>query len=475
MPQYPHDRSPSPFPSPTAIFRPLILTGLSLLATAITPVVHGERILSTNWPQWRGPALNGTSDSKQLPTSWSETRNIKWKVAMPSWSGSTPIIWNNQIFVMSPSPAKEGENAPIVQGFGGKRPTEGLVLFLLCLSRTDGSEQWRHNFGAGNAHYGKQNMSSPSPVTDGKRVWAMTGTGLFVALDMEGHVQWQRDIQKEYGKFGQLWGYASSPLLHEHRLIIEVLHGMKTDDPSYLLAVDPETGKTLWKVDRPTDAIKESPDAYTSPTILRRNGQTEIIVSGGDYVTAHDPKTGAELWRCRGLNPDKQDEWRAVSSPLILDDLVFASVRRGPLVACRAGKQDNVAVNEPLWTSELAPDVPTPVSDGHYIYIVHDQGQMSCLDAKNGKPLYAKQRLPQGTYSSSPLLADGKLYVTSEDTRTTILATGPEFKILEENTLDSGYTLSSPAAAGPDLLIRTSKFLYCISNAAAHSQPSEAR
>ena len=149
-------------------------------------------------------------------------------------------------------------------------------------------------------------MSSPSPVTDGRHVWVMTGTGILKAFDFGGKELWARDIQKDYGRFGFNWGYASSPLLHEDALFVQVLHGMKTDDPSYLLRIDKATGKTLWRVERPTKAIRESPDSYTTPALLRYGSTTEIVLTGGDVVTGHDPATGKELWRADGLNPDQQ-------------------------------------------------------------------------------------------------------------------------------------------------------------------------
>jgi len=430
---------------------------LGMFCTSVT-------LANDNWPQWRGPSLNGTSDSTNLPISWSETTNVRWKARLPSWSGSTPAIWGDRILVMSPSSASDGDIAPTRQGAAKKQLREGKIIFLLCLSKKDGSTLWRHKLADDNAQYGKQNMSSPSPVTDGKYVWAITGTGILTALDMDGNFIWRRDIQKDYGKFGLLWGYASSPLLLKDKLVIEVLHGMHTKDPSYLLALDLRTGKTIWKVNRPTDAIAESHDAYTTPTVLQYKDRTEIVINGGDYLTGHDPETGKEIWRCGGINPDKSKVFRTVCSPLAVSGMVYGASRSGPLVACKAGGKGVVTDSHLAWTSEFSPDVPTPVSDGKHLYILHDQGFLTCLDVLRGKVYYSKKRLPRGTYSASPLLADGKVYVINESACTAVVKTGPEFEMLSENELDSGYTLSSISVAGRELFIRTSTHLYCISD-----------
>src|SRR5204863_9204859 len=183
----------------------------------------------------------------------------------------------------------------------------------------------------------KQNMSTPSPVADGTGVWVMTGTGILKAFDFEGHERWQRDIQKDYGRFGLNWGYGSSPLLHEDSLYVQVLHGMHTDDPSYLLRIDKATGKTVWRVERPTNARMESPDSYTTPALLRYGNATEIVLTGGDVVTGHDPATGREVWRADGLNPANNPANRIVASPTVFGEMIYAPGRDRPLLALRAG------------------------------------------------------------------------------------------------------------------------------------------
>jgi outer membrane protein assembly factor BamB len=236
---------------------------------------------------------------------------------------------------------------------------------------------------------------------------------------------------------------------------------MKTDDPSYVLAIEARTGKTRWRVVRPTDAQLESPDAYTTPALLRYDNKEEIVVSGGDYVTGHDPATGAELWRASGLNPTQDRNNRIVASPVVADGMIYASSRVRPLIALKAGGRGDVSKSNLVWTTDQGPDVPTPAIDGKYIYILNDRGILWCRDAKTGTEIYGNQRVRPGTYSASPVVADGKIYVTSEDGITTVLEAGPQFKVLGENDL-SEYTLSSPAISDGQIFLRTQNFLYCI-------------
>src|SRR6266850_1466730 len=399
-----------------------------------------------NWPQWRGPTLDGLSGEKNLPVRWSTTQNVTWKLPLPAWSGSTPIVWGDRIFlnVAEDLNMQAGDN-----------------LNLWCVDRARGTVLWKRPLGGGNHREQKQNMSSPSPVTDGQQVWVMTGTGILKAFDFAGTERWARDIQKDYGRFGLNWGYGSSPLLHADSLFVQVLHGMRTRDPSYLLRIDKATGKTVWRVERPTNARMESPDSYTTPALLRYGTNTEIVVTGGDVVTGHDIATGRELWRANGLNPDNDPSYRIVASPVVYGELIIAPSRERPMLALKAGGRGDVTKSHVLWSFGNGPDVPTPVTDGTYLYVINDRGIMWCLDLKTGREIYGRKRLAPGTYSGSPVLADGKIYVTNEDGLTSVVSAGPTFQVLNENDFDD-YTLSSPAISEGQIFIRTTKFLYSI-------------
>ncbi len=409
-----------------------------------------------NWPHWRGPNHNGVSEASNLPTTWSNTENIIWKTPLPHWSAATPIIWGDQIFIMSPE--KSSNNIRSNPG--------GSKLFLISISKKDGKILWQKELDDRNQLYNKHNNATPSPVTDGKIVWSMTGTGIVTAFDMQGNQIWKRDLQKDYGLFGLNFGYGSSPLIYDGNLFIEVLQGYRTDDPSYIISLNGQNGKTLWRQERPTDALRESPDAYTTPALLDYNGKTQIVISGGDYVTGHDPRTGKEIWRSAGTNPLKRTNYRVVSSPIIVDGIIFAPTRQRPLLALRAGGGlGDVTTSHFIWKWEGSgtPDVPSPVCDGAYFYMVDDGGRVTCLDAKKGTLIWGPENTTPGTVSASPILVDDKIYILNESGITTIVSIDPKFKILSTNHLDGSYTLASPAISGSRIFIRTGTHLYCIS------------
>jgi outer membrane protein assembly factor BamB len=398
---------------------------------------------AADWPAWRGPEQQGSSPERGLPLRWSAKENVAFRLALPSAGAATPIVSGERVFVTA---------------------VDAGAVWLWSIDRRKGTMAWKRPLGPAEGHaHRKHNMASPSPVTDGRAVYALTGTGLLRAFGMDGRELWQRDLQKDYGAFGLNWGYASSPLLEKGRLYVPVLHGTHTDSPSYLLGLDAASGRTLFRVERPTEARAESPDAYTTPAVARRGAATEIVVTGADVVTGHHAETGAELWRARGLNPDGQGNYRIVASPVVVGDLVIAPSRVRPLLALRAFGRGDVS-GSVLWSFDQGPDVPTPATDGRLLYLVNDRGLLSCLDLASGRVLYGPQRLKVGSYSASPLLADGKLFVVGEDGTTSVVKAGPTFELLSENTLDE-FTVASPAAAGGQIFLRTTSALYAIGTA----------
>ena len=428
-----------------------------LLITLVA--IAGLAAANDSWPQWRGPNLDGTSTSTGLPVRWSTSENVAWRTKLPSWAAATPIIWGDTVFVTS---AEKGSslNRPNSRLFEGG-DADRDQLYLIAISRQDGRIRWQQSIGRGNRIGNKQNMASPSPVTDGEHVWVANGNGELRCFDFAGRQIWLRDFQADYGKFGVQFGYGSSPLLHQGVLYLQNLQGMFTDDPSYVLAIDAESGKTLWKVDRPTDGEHETPDSYSTATLAKVGEKFILIVSGAGYVTGHDLETGREVWRAGGLNPNNARNYRTIASSLVVGDIVLVPSRRRPFIAFRTDGRGDVTESKKLWSTDYGPDVPTPTSDGERLYIIDDRGISLNLRVSDGSTIWDRTRIEPGTYSASPLLADGKIYATSEEGTTTVLKAGDEFEILAVNRLDD-YTLASPAAAGNQIFIRTAEYLYCI-------------
>ena len=419
------------------------------LLTVLTVVcLASASLFAESWPQWRGPSLNGVSEETGLPSTWSATENVAWKLPLPAFSGATPIVWNDLVFL----------------NVATERATGNIELW--AVNRDTQAVAWTRQLSNVNRIGNKQNMSSPSPVTDGRHVWVMTGTGIVKAFDFAGTERWSRDLQADYGEFGLQFGYASSPLLHGDGLYVQVLHGFFTDDTPYLLRIDTMTGRTVWRTERPTLAVRESPDSYTTPALLQYDGRTEIVTTGGDVVSGHDPETGQELWRADVLNPSRARNFRLISSPVIAGGLIIAPSRVRPLVAIRAGGRGDIAPSHVAWTFHRGPDVPSPVSDGTYLYLVSETGIVYCLDVKTGEQVYGPVRLPSDFYSASPVLADGKIYVTGETTGvTTVFRAGPQFEILASNTFNdpcAPYCLSSVAISQGQLFIRTDAHLWVL-------------
>ncbi|MEN9636245.1 MAG: outer membrane protein assembly factor BamB precursor [Verrucomicrobiota bacterium] len=462
-------------PHPASTHRIIFLLPKATRAVLLLAGIAASSALAANWPNWRGPLGDGTTTTAQnLPETWSLSQNVKWKQEMPAWSGSSPTVWGERIFLNTPSKdevvAPPPAPAPAVPGkkarpkpAGGRGPG-GQDLLLLCLDRATGQEIWRRQYDRGNDLKMKHNMTSPTPVTDGKHVWVVSGNGVVACFDFDGHPKWTFDIPKNFGKIGIQFGYGSSPLLVGDKLIFQMLQGLYTDEPCYLFALNANDGRKLWHVERPTDAEHESPDAYSTPALLEVAGKKQVVVGGSDYVTGHDPETGRELWRGGGLNPTKSKNFRVIASPLVRDGMIFAPSRVTPFIAFKAGGTGDITTSQLAWkwTEKGSPDVPTPVSDGERLYMVDDQGAITCVKAATGERIYGPESTGIGRTSGSPTLADGKIYVTSETTETAVIQAGATFKLLGKNTLDGSYTLSTPAFVDGEIIMRTGTHLYCL-------------
>jgi outer membrane protein assembly factor BamB len=432
------------------------LAGL-ILRTVVLPLaaaVIASPALADNWPQWRGPHLNGSSDAKNLPDKL-EKDSAKWQAKLPGPSGGTPVVWDNRIFVSA-------------------LDQQSQKLLALCIDRADGHVLWRKEVGQGVFTNRRNNMASPSPVTDGKTVWFYYGNGDLAAFDVDGNPLWSRNLQKDFGNFNYQWTYGSSPLLHDGRLYVQVLHrdvpvqGPPTGEKaeSYLLAVDPQTGKDLWRHVRPNDAAAESKESYGTPMPLDGSPRDEVVLIGGDCVTGHDAKTGAELWRYGGWNPQKIGHWRLVPSVVTAEGIVIACAPKGgPVMAIKAGGEGDVSKSHELWkTKAFSSDVCVPLYYKNNLYVLDgDAKKLYCVELKTGKVKWSGSLGGGDVFRASPTGADNKIYCMNERGQVWVVSADEPFKILYKGDLGGADwpTRSTIVAVDGGVLVRTSDTLYC--------------
>ena len=426
-----------------------------------------------NWPNWRGPNFNGTGaeDEKDLPVKFSPTEGVAWTADLPGPAASTPVVWGDSVFVTA---AVESEKK----------------LYAFCLDGKTGTVRWKHAVGEGYRLDDKSNLASPSPVTDGERVIFFFATGDLVAFDFSGKEIWKTNVQKDHGRFAIQWTYASSLMLADQRLYVQVLQRNESfefagvqkgekDNPndSYILALDPKTGKQIWKIIRPSDAVAESREAFTTPIPFTHAGRAELLITGGDAITGHDPATGTELWRWSTWNPQKIGHWRLVTSPVGGDGIVLACApKREPIYAFKAGGKGVLGESDIAWISndderkEVSSDVCTPAFyKGRFFIVNGDRQSIACVEPATGKVLWDQRIEPPDVrlqkIESSPTVADGKLYVMDHRGTVIVVAAADTFELLGINQMGSDQeqeVRSTIALANGHLLIRSNGKLYCV-------------
>lgn len=411
-----------------------------ILAVFATCCLLSQSVSADNWAQWRGPSLNGVAAGKGYPTKWSQTENVQWKVPLPGRGASTPIVWEDRIFLTC---GVDGMNT------------------VLCFDRS-GKEQWRTSVGTERAgKHKKGSGSNPSTSTDGKHVFAYFKSGDLACLDYGGKVVWQHQLS--YDPESLWWDLGSSPVLTQDYVVVAVM----VTGPSYVVAFDKRTGKQAWKQDRNVPAPVEAAQSYSTPSVVTgANGKETIYILGADYVTAHDAHNGKELWRVGSLNPEQDGYFRSICSPVVSDGIVIAPYARGKTItAIRTGGSGDVTQSHVLWTKEgLGADVPTPIAVDGKVYVCTDGGELACLDIQSGKELWRYEvEKNRNKFTPSPILADGRLYLTREDGTTFVLAPGDKLNVLAINEVKE-FTVATPVFVDHRILLRTYDHLYCIAN-----------
>ncbi len=421
-------------------------------ATICLTLTISSLCLAENWGSWRGPTSNGISTETGLPTEWSADKNLAWKVPLPGPAGATPVVWGDRIFLTT---------------------IDGEKLLLLCIG-TDGKEQWRHEVGRGNKDVrgDEGNSASPSPITDGKHVWTFMSTGHLECVTVDGKSVWKVNLQDRFGEFDIAFGMSATPVLHNRRLFVQLIHGDGKPDTqeAMVAAIDATNGKTVWKTDRVTAAAKENEHSYASPILYDFGGLTYLITHGADYTVAYSLEDGKEIWRLGGLNPhedpkrDYHPTLRFVASPAAAEGIIVCpTAKNGPVFAVRADAKGDLTNDENAikWVRDKnTPDVPSPLILDDLVYLCRENGMLLVLDRETGEEVYM-ERTHNNRHRASPVYADGHIYLTARDGKITVVKTGPKFEIVAQN--ETGEAMSaSPVIANGTIYLRTFDSLWAI-------------
>lgn len=401
---------------------PIIGCALLLLAVASR---------AEEWPRWRGPRGDGTSAETHIPTRWSKTENVVWKIPIPGKGHSSPVIWGDRIFLTTCIEEEE------------KR-------LLLCLSHTNGRLLWQQEVLTAKLEpkHALNSFASSTPATDGRHVWVtfLDEPRMVVACyDYDGNLAWRSSP----GEFHSIHGFCSSPILYKDLVIING----DQDAEAWIVALDQRTGAERWRTDRPNRTR-----SYCTPLVVNAAGKEQLVLSGNKCVASYDPDTGKQIWLLDG--PTEQFVASMVYADGVL--LVTGGFPELHLLGIQPDGEGNVTHTHVLWHhTQGASYVPSPIAHGKYFFVVTDGGVASCLEARTGKRLWM-ERLGRH-HSASPVAAGGYLYFPDDDGTTFVLKAGPEFRLVHRNRLGE-ETIASPAIAHGQIFLRTAQHLYCIGN-----------
>jgi len=404
------------------------LGGGGALVAALLVACGTRAAAQEEWPEFRGPGAQGHSAGRGLPVEWSETQNIVWKTPVAGLGWSTPVVANGRVWLTSAVEQRGISLRAIAFDVATGKEVVNVEVFKIPPDRRDINP--------------KNSWASPSPVIDGDRVYVHFGADGTAALSPAGEIIWKNrfDYQSQHGAGG-------SPIVYGDLLIFSC----DGSDVAFVIALDKRTGKTKWKTNRGFPADQ----AYTTPLVIRVGDQDQLISVGAFRVRAYEPLTGKEIWRVR-----YDEGFSNVPRPVFGHGLVFITTgfQQPELLAIRPDGKGDVTKTHVAWKlARGAPLTPSPIIVGDELYIVNDGGIASCIDARTGNVIW-QSRLG-GTYSASPIYADGRLYFPAEQGVTTVIAPGKEARRLSTNKLDGGI-LASIAVAGGSFFLRTDAALY---------------
>jgi outer membrane protein assembly factor BamB len=452
-------------------------------------VAHGASTSAEqNWPQWRGPLQSGVAPHADPPTEWSETKNVKWKVKITGEGTATPVIWENKVFVLTAIPTgkkvepktddapsgeqsgalsedklREGLNAALPRpqsggpggrgGRGGPKPTEFHQFVILCLDRQTGKVLWQQTAREEVPHEGYRpgdgSFASTSPITDGRHVFAHFGSRGLYCYNLDGKLQWSQDFGDM--RIANGFGEGSSPALYKDTLIVN----WDNEGESFIVALDKNTGKTLWK------NAREERTSWSTPLVVEHEGKPQVVTVATSRIRSYDLAAGKLIWECAGLTRN------VIPCPVSADGMLYAmsGFQGNALLAIHLGRSGDLTGTDAIaWSHKKStPYVPSPLLYGDKLYFfAGNNGMLSCFDTRAGKPLIDAERIEglQGVYAS-PVGASGRVYLSGRNGVTVVIKQSDKLEKLATNQLEDKFD-ASPAVVGKDLLLRGREHLYCI-------------
>lgn len=433
-----------------------------VVSIAVLVVASVRAQTPAHWPQWRGPLFNGMARG-DAPAVWNDTTNIKWKVEIPGRGFSTPAIWGDRVFLTTAVPTGKSTPAPTPdpneqnqrRAGGGAGPLLEHRFEVLALDRNTGKLLWQRTAKVATPHEGYHrtygSFASNSPVTDGKYVYAFFGSRGIYCYDFNGKLIWEKDPGVQM-KMRLAFGEGTAPLLVGNRLFLVFDH----EAESFIVALDKRNGKELWR------AARDERSSWSTPLAIDHGGRTEIVVSATNRVRSYDPATGKVLWESGGLGAN------VIPVPVYQNGTVYvmSGYRDPKMMAIKLGKQGDISGSDAIVWSHTrgVPYTASPVLYDNKLYVVTDNGMISAFNATTGEAYYAQTRLPKAyNLKSSPVGANGKLYVATEDGDVVVLKMGEKYEVIATNHLTDQIFIATPAIAAGEIFLRGQNTLFCIS------------
>jgi len=439
------------------MIRRLSLVAGFMLPASLLPAADFEKKKQANWHHWRGPSANGFANAEP-PLKWDANTNIRWKADLPGKGSSTPIVWDGRVFVLAAvktdREAKPDELPKVDANFKTKTdPPKHFHKFLvLCFDRYSGQKLWEKQAAEAVPHEGHHDSHSycaGSPTTDGKYLYASFGSFGTYCYDFGGALVWSRDLGRMHTRLG--WGEAVTPVIHGDSLLLN--YDQEAD--SVLYCLDAATGKTKWA------AKRDEKTSWNTPLVVESGGRTQVIVNGTSRIRSHDLATGDVIWSCGGMTTN------SIPSPVLFGETVLCTsgYGAGQTLAIPLDSRGDLGLDGAVaWRHKGgAPYVPSPLlADSRLYFTQMNDNLLTVLDARTGKVLVDKERLPQvRSFYASPIAAAGRVYFTDRTGTTLVLKAGAEVEVLAVNKLDDAID-ASPVAVGKQLFLRSATRLYCI-------------